>query len=183
MIIWKPPAMKIFLASMVIGAVLMFIFQGFMNIGLARNLGLMIGGAIMVVWDLRYKKSANRRWDDVSVSSFYGVLPTFLAGGLIVVALLISQLVSGDYSSAFVQDEFGLPWAARQIVLNNAEKDAKVISAQLSTTDQGLWCIVTQTKQKLEYWTVSSDNILTKTSYHPSGYDYGCDNWHEITPP
>jgi hypothetical protein len=76
MIVWKPPAMKVFLISMFIGAVLMFVFQWFLNIGLARNLGLMIGGVIMVVWDMRYRKSANHSLDDVSIPSFYGLLTT-----------------------------------------------------------------------------------------------------------
>jgi hypothetical protein len=81
-------------------------------------------------------------------------------------------------------DEFGLPFAARRVVLSNAGQDADIISAQPSTTREGAWCIVTEKEGDLGYFWISSDNILhINRGFVPGRYNNGCENWDKVTSP
>jgi WD40 repeat protein len=87
MIIWRPPALKILLLSLLIGGVItMPIAWSIPEPGRSTVFPYMIqmiAAVIMVVWDLRYRKLNGRAVDDISVSVFFYIIPTWVFAILI----------------------------------------------------------------------------------------------------
>ena len=89
--------MKIFGVSFVVGTVgvgyiLLHLVLGMDEIA-ANMIGFTLGCIAMVVWDIRFRKAKGRSLDDVAVSSFFGILPTWLAGALFCILMWIVLLL------------------------------------------------------------------------------------------
>jgi hypothetical protein len=183
MVIWKPPALKIVLVSLLIGGVILYILQFFFVLELARNLGLIISGIIIIAWDLLYKKSAGRKWDDGAVSTFFAIIPTFAVGALLILAMVISTFTSPsiDLSPAALTN-YGLPFQLRNSVLDVADSGSRIISAEKANVeDREMWCVVTELDGNVDHWIVQEGRISQETLQ--SGFETYCNNWNvEKTP-
>ena len=60
----------------------------------ANMIGFTLGMISMVIWDIRYRRQLGRGLDDVGVSSFFGLLPTWLAGILLWGFMMVGLLQS-----------------------------------------------------------------------------------------
>ena len=92
-VFWKPPAMQIFgvsfVAGLLFGYVLLYSVFGIDEI-LANVIGVTLGCIAMVIWDIIYRKDNRRGLGDVAVSSFFGLIPTWLAGILLCIFIWVN---------------------------------------------------------------------------------------------
>jgi len=98
-VFWRPPAMKILGVSFVagtvgVGYILLHSVFGMDEI-VANMLGFTLGCVAMVVWDIKFRKDNGRSLDDVAVSAFFGIIPTWVAGILLCIFMWIIALRGG----------------------------------------------------------------------------------------
>lgn len=95
-VFWRPPAMKIFgvsfvVGTLVVGYILLHSMFGMDEIA-ANMIGFTLGCIAMVVWDIMFRKDNGRSLDDVAVSAFFGIIPTWLAGILLCIFMWVTIL-------------------------------------------------------------------------------------------
>ncbi len=92
-VFWKPPAGMIFGVSFFAGLLFgYFILHSAFGMDevLANVIGVTLGCIAMVIWDIKYRKDNGCGLGDVAVSSFFGLIPTWLAGVLFCIFIWVS---------------------------------------------------------------------------------------------